>query len=77
MGCSILVSRPLHIQPPPSPVPCFFLVSCAFFCILPFYNFRNMLDKLFGWGKKKEAPEPAIFFGRYSDNNKPVGKVNR
>lgn len=60
-----------------SPVPCFFLVPCAFFCILPFYNFRNMLDKLFGWGRKKEALEPAIFFGRYSDNNKPVGKVNR
>jgi hypothetical protein len=36
-----------------------------------------MLDKLFGWGKKKEVPEPAIFFGRYSDNNKPVAKVNR
>jgi hypothetical protein len=36
-----------------------------------------MLDKLFGWGKKKEAPEPGIFFGRYSDNNKPVAKVNR
>lgn len=38
-----------------------------------------MLDKLFGWGKKKEsaAPDPAISFGRYSDNNKPVAKVNR
>jgi hypothetical protein len=36
-----------------------------------------MLDKLFGWGKKKEAPGPDIFFGRYSDNNKPVAKVNR
>ena len=37
-----------------------------------------MLDKIFGRGKKKEeAPEPDISFGRYSDNNKPVGKVNR
>jgi hypothetical protein len=36
-----------------------------------------MLDKLFGWGKKKEVTEPTIFFGRYSDNNKPVGKVSR
>lgn len=38
-----------------------------------------MLDKLFGWGKKKEpaAAEPEIPFGRYSDNNKPLAKVNR
>ncbi|MEO5945206.1 MAG: hypothetical protein ABIP79_00205 [Chitinophagaceae bacterium] len=38
-----------------------------------------MLDKLFGWGKKKPVPEqsPAISFGRYSDNNKPLAKVNR
>jgi len=38
-----------------------------------------MLEKLFGWGKKKPAspPETVIPFGRYSDNNKPVSKVNR
>jgi hypothetical protein len=36
-----------------------------------------MLDRLFGKGKKKEEPEPDIFFGRYSDNNKPAGKVSR
>ncbi len=38
-----------------------------------------MLDKLFGWGKKKvDAPVgPEIPFGRYSDNNKPLAKVNR
>ena len=36
-----------------------------------------MLDRIFGKGKKKEEPEPDIFFGRYSDNNKPAGKVNR
>ncbi len=38
-----------------------------------------MFDKLFGRGKKKEetAPGPDIPFGRYSDNNKPVAKVNR
>jgi hypothetical protein len=36
-----------------------------------------MFDKIFGRGKKKEEPEPDIFFGRYSDNNKPAGKVSR
>ncbi len=38
-----------------------------------------MLEKLFGWGKKKEVPKagPEIPFGRYSDNNKPLAKVNR
>jgi hypothetical protein len=38
-----------------------------------------MLDKLFGWGKKKEeaGPGPEIHFGRYSDNNKPPAKTNR
>ena len=40
-----------------------------------------MLDKIFGWSKKKtegEQPnEPAIRFGRYSDNNKSVEKVER
>ncbi|MEQ1675141.1 MAG: hypothetical protein ABL876_00490 [Chitinophagaceae bacterium] len=38
-----------------------------------------MLEKLFGWGKKKEPAqaEPEIPFGRYSDNNKPLAKVNR
>jgi hypothetical protein len=38
-----------------------------------------MFDKLFGRGKKKEElqPEPDLIFGRYSDNNKPVAKVNR
>lgn len=38
-----------------------------------------MFDKLFGRGKKKAAAvaEPAISFGRYSDNNKPVARTNR
>jgi hypothetical protein len=39
-----------------------------------------MLDKLFGWGKKKEEPLkalPGIRFGRYSDNNKTVEKTQR
>jgi len=36
-----------------------------------------MFDKLFGWSKKKEEPEPRISFGRYSDNNKPNEKVTR
>jgi hypothetical protein len=42
-------------------------------------NLRNqpMLDKLFGWNKKKEEQRPAVSFGRYSDNNKSVEKVNR
>ncbi len=36
-----------------------------------------MLERFFGRRKKKSEAEPAIFFGRYSDNNKPVEKVNR
>jgi hypothetical protein len=43
-----------------------------------------MLEKLFSWSKKKEEEqgngvqeEPVIRFGRYSDNNKSVAKVDR
>ncbi len=38
-----------------------------------------MFNKIFGKGKKKEETPsaPDISFGRYSDNNKPVAKVNR
>lgn len=36
-----------------------------------------MFERLFGWGKKKEEPAATVPFGRYSDNNKPVTKVNR
>lgn len=42
-----------------------------------------MLEKIFSWSKKKEGEEesgvtvPAIRFGRYSDNNKPVAKVEK
>jgi hypothetical protein len=38
-----------------------------------------MFDKLFGRGKRKEeqVTDPGIPFGRYSDNNKPIAKVNR
>jgi len=36
-----------------------------------------MLEKFFGRSRKKIESEPAISFGRYSDNNKPVEKVNR
>ena len=38
-----------------------------------------MFGKLFGRNKKKDQPQagPDIPFGRYSDNNKPVAKVNR
>jgi hypothetical protein len=36
-----------------------------------------MLEKLFGRNKKKTETGPTISFGRYSDNNKPVEKVNR
>jgi hypothetical protein len=36
-----------------------------------------MLERFFGRRKKKIETEPAISFGRYSDNNKPVEKVNR
>ena len=41
-------------------------------------QFAAMLNKLFGWGKRKAAPEavtPSIRFGRYSDNNKTVEKT--
>jgi hypothetical protein len=41
----------------------------------------SMLEKLFTWSKKKEGeeqpPVPVIRFGRYSDNNKPVAKVQK
>lgn len=36
-----------------------------------------MFDKLFGRGKRAAATNPAIPFGRYSDNNKSVAKTNR
>ncbi|HMU47899.1 MAG TPA: hypothetical protein PKC72_16120 [Chitinophagaceae bacterium] len=38
-----------------------------------------MFDKLFGRGKKKtdSKTDPSVSFGRYSDNNKPLPKVNR
>jgi hypothetical protein len=36
-----------------------------------------MFDRIFGRGKNREEPEPNIFFGRYSDNNKPAVKINR
>jgi hypothetical protein len=38
-----------------------------------------MLEKIFSWYKKRESEdeEPRIQFGRYSDNNKPVDKVQR
>lgn len=39
-----------------------------------------MLNKLFGWGKKKSSPEEEVTeinFGRYSDNNKTVQKTKR
>ncbi len=35
-----------------------------------------VFDKLFGWARKKD-PDPLIPFGRYSDNNKSVQKVQR
>src|SRR5215213_3424039 len=39
-----------------------------------------MLEKIFSWSRKKiedEDAEPGIRFGRYSDNNKTVEKVER
>src|SRR3954470_22441835 len=38
-----------------------------------------MLDKIFSWSKKKneEEAEPEMRFGRYSDNNKSMAKVER
>ena len=41
----------------------------------------SMLDKIFSWSKKKPGeepePDPDIIFGRYSDNNKSVAKVEK
>src|SRR5256885_6147697 len=39
-----------------------------------------MLGKIFSWSKKKpeeEEPQPGLQFGRYSDNNKTVSKVEK
>lgn len=36
-----------------------------------------MLDRIFGRSRRKTEPDPDIQFGRYSDNNKPIEKVNR
>jgi hypothetical protein len=38
-----------------------------------------MLEKIFSWSKKKpeEEAEPGLQFGRYSDNNKTVDKVEK
>ena len=37
-----------------------------------------MLEKIFSWSRKKtDETEPGIRFGRYSDNNKIVEKVER
>lgn len=37
-----------------------------------------MLDKIFSWSKKKtEEADPVVRFGRYSDNNKTVEKVEK
>ncbi len=39
-----------------------------------------MLEKIFNWSKRKEEPggtPPFIRFGRYSDNNKPLEKVDK
>jgi len=38
-----------------------------------------MLEKIFSWSKKKpdEEAEPGITFGRYSDNNKSMAKVEK
>src|SRR3954466_5604187 len=38
-----------------------------------------MLEKIFSWSKKKpdEETDPGIQFGRYSDNNKTVEKVEK
>lgn len=38
-----------------------------------------MLEKIFGKPKKKpeEEAEPSVYFGRYSDNNKAVAKIDK
>ena len=49
------------------------------FTILPLLKKQLCSIKFLAWGKKKTepVPEPDISFGRYSDNNKPLAKVNR
>ena len=37
----------------------------------------SMLDKIFGWKKKKPGAFPDIKFGRYSDNNKSLDQLKR
>jgi hypothetical protein len=55
------------------------LALCPFFHYLAPSQKAIMFDKIFGRGKKKTEPvqEPDISFGRYSDNNKPLAKINR
>lgn len=36
-----------------------------------------MFNRIFGIGKKKPLADPAICFGRYSDNNKPASRADR
>lgn len=54
-------------------IPLGFVNFCSKFAIKPG---DMVFDKLFGWVRKNEE-DPAIFFGRYSDNNKSVQKVQR
>ncbi len=46
-------------------------------CQIKICKYNRMLGKLFGWSRKKEAADPDINFGRYSDNNKTVEKIAR
>ncbi len=45
----------------------------------PMHKAVSMLDKIFKRSKKAESgfTNPGILFGRYSDNNKPVQKVDK
>jgi len=55
------------------------LALCSFFHYLAPCQNAIMFDKIFGWRKSKTraVPEPDISFGRYSDNNKSLAKINR
>lgn len=54
-------------------IPIKFINFCSKFAVKPA---GMVFDKLFGWVRKKEE-DPPIPFGRYSDNNKSVQKVQR
>ena len=57
-----------------------YVVPIAAICYeIAIHQSNHMLDKIFSWSKKKQRKNqsPEYHFGRYSDNNKPVDKVEQ